>query len=135
MAFGDHGHQGLARTWRKCVWRKRYGQIEAADVRQLRTLEQENARLKKLLAERDLAIEVMQDLSAQYPRFGYRRSCWAFRFARSKTGSGGGAVNQLALPELCFAQPWVTRRPRLHWEMDAQPRVREDLRQRRCCRR
>ena len=47
------------------VWRKRYGQMEAADVKQLRTLEQENARLKKLLAERDLAIEVMKEIAAK----------------------------------------------------------------------
>ena len=36
------------------VWRKKYGQLEAADVRQLRGLQKENERLKKLLAERDL---------------------------------------------------------------------------------
>lgn len=47
------------------VWRKRYGQLEAADVRQLRGLQQENARLKKLLAERDLEIEVMKEVTAK----------------------------------------------------------------------
>jgi len=46
------------------LWRKRYGQLEAADVKQLRTLQQENARLKKLLAERDLEIEVMKEITA-----------------------------------------------------------------------
>lgn len=45
------------------VWRKRYGQLETADVKQLRTLQQENARLKKLLAERDLEIEVMKEIT------------------------------------------------------------------------
>ena len=44
------------------VWRKRYGKLETADVRELRALQQENVRLKKLLAERDLAIEVMNAL-------------------------------------------------------------------------
>ena len=39
--------------------------MEAADVRQLRTLEQENARLKKLLPERSLAIEVMKEIAAK----------------------------------------------------------------------
>ncbi len=34
------------------VWRKRYGQMEAVDAKQLRGLQQENARLEKLLAER-----------------------------------------------------------------------------------
>lgn len=48
-----------------CVWRKRYGQLEAADVKQLRGLQQENTRLKKLLAERDLEIEVMKEVTAK----------------------------------------------------------------------
>lgn len=47
------------------LWRKRYGQMETADVRQLRTLQQENARLKKLLAERDLEIEVMKEITSK----------------------------------------------------------------------
>lgn len=47
------------------VWRKRYGQLEAADVKQLRALQTENARLKKLLAERDLSIEIMKEINAK----------------------------------------------------------------------
>lgn len=47
------------------VWRKRYGKLEAVDVKELRSLQQENARLKKLLAERDLAIEVMKEINAK----------------------------------------------------------------------
>jgi putative transposase len=47
------------------AWRKRYGQLDAADVRQLRGLQKENERLKKLLAERDLAIEVMKEINAK----------------------------------------------------------------------
>lgn len=47
------------------VWRKRYGQLDAADVKALRALQQENGRLKKLLAERDLAIEVMKEINAK----------------------------------------------------------------------
>ena len=35
------------------TWRKRYGELEVADVRRLRELEAENARLKKMLPERD----------------------------------------------------------------------------------
>lgn len=45
------------------TWRKRYGQLEPADVRRLRQLEQENGRLKKLVAERDLEIEVMKEVA------------------------------------------------------------------------
>jgi putative transposase len=47
------------------LWRKRYGELEAVDVKQLRLLQQENGRLKKLLAERDLAIEVMKEIAAK----------------------------------------------------------------------
>jgi hypothetical protein len=46
------------------VWRK-YGHLEAADVCQLRGLQKENEWLKKLLAERDLAIEVMKEINAK----------------------------------------------------------------------
>lgn len=35
-------------------WRKRFGEMNANDVKNLKALEQQNARLKKLLAERDL---------------------------------------------------------------------------------
>ena len=47
------------------TWRKRFGTIEASDVRRLKALEGENARLKKLVAERDLEIEVMKEIAAK----------------------------------------------------------------------
>lgn len=45
------------------LWRKRFGSLEAMDVKRLKATEQENARLKKLLAERDLEIEVMKEIA------------------------------------------------------------------------
>ena len=45
------------------VWRQRFGRLEAADVKRLRQLEHENGRLKKLVAERDLEIEVMKEVA------------------------------------------------------------------------
>lgn len=45
------------------TWRKRYGSLDVADVRRLRELEAENARLKKMLAERDMEIDVMKEIS------------------------------------------------------------------------
>jgi putative transposase len=42
------------------TWRKRFGKLRSEDVRRLRQLEVQNARLKKLVAERDLEIEVMK---------------------------------------------------------------------------
>ena len=47
------------------TWRKRFGGFQANEVRCLRQLEVENARLKKLVAERDLEIEVMKEVAAK----------------------------------------------------------------------
>lgn len=47
------------------AWRKRFGKLEAVDVKRLRQLELENGRLKKLVAERDLEIEVMKEVAAK----------------------------------------------------------------------
>ena len=47
------------------TWRKRFGGFQADDVRRLKQLEAENARLKKLVAERDLEIEVMKEINAK----------------------------------------------------------------------
>ena len=47
------------------TWKKRFGTFQADDVRRLKQLEQENARLKKLVAERDLEIEVMKEVAAK----------------------------------------------------------------------
>ena len=47
------------------LWRKRFGTLQADDVRRLKQLEVENARLKKLVAERDLEIEVMKEIAAK----------------------------------------------------------------------
>ena len=44
------------------VWRKKFGSMPESDVRRLRELERENQRLKKLLAERDVEIDVMKEL-------------------------------------------------------------------------
>ncbi len=45
------------------AWRKRFGKLDAVDVKRLRQLEQENAKLKKLVAERDLEIDVMKEVA------------------------------------------------------------------------
>jgi transposase-like protein len=44
------------------AWRKCFGTLEAVDVKRLRQLEQENAKLKNLVAERDLEIDVMKEV-------------------------------------------------------------------------
>ena len=47
------------------TWRQRFSGMSADDVKRLRLLEQENTRLKKILAERDLEIEVMKEIAAK----------------------------------------------------------------------
>src|SRR3954463_11973486 len=47
------------------TWRKSFGTFPADDVRRLKQLEAENARLKELVAERDLEIEVMKEIAAK----------------------------------------------------------------------
>jgi putative transposase len=46
-------------------WRKRFAGMSADDVKEMKSLTQENARLKKLLAERDLEIEVMKEIAVK----------------------------------------------------------------------
>lgn len=85
------------------AWCKRFGKLEPADVQRLRHLdlrhlEQENAKLKKLVAERDLEIEVMKEVAAKKVGapvrrrqvayvcergLSIRRACALFSMARS----------------------------------------------------
>ena len=46
-------------------WKKQYTNMEVSDVQELKRLKDENARLKKLLAERDLEVEVMKEIQAK----------------------------------------------------------------------
>jgi putative transposase len=47
------------------TWRKRFGKLEPVDVKRLRQLEHENGRLKKLLAERVMDIEILKEVAAK----------------------------------------------------------------------
>ena len=47
------------------TWRKRFGGFQANEVRRLKQLETENVRLKKLVAERDLEIEIMKEVAVK----------------------------------------------------------------------
>lgn len=46
-------------------WKKRFGSMQVAEVKRLRELESENARLKRLLADRMIEIDAMQELLAK----------------------------------------------------------------------
>ena len=44
------------------VWRRKFGELGESEVRRLRELEKENARLKRLLAERDGELDAIKEL-------------------------------------------------------------------------
>jgi len=46
-------------------WRRRFGGMDVDEAKRLKELERENARLKRLLAERDLEIDVMKEIAAR----------------------------------------------------------------------
>ena len=46
-------------------WKSKYGGLEVSEAKRLRALEDENAKLKKLLAEAMLDIAVLKDISAK----------------------------------------------------------------------
>jgi transposase-like protein len=47
------------------TWRQKFGGLSTREVQRLRELEKENARLKKLLAERDLEIDCLKEINAK----------------------------------------------------------------------
>src|SRR4051812_29729951 len=82
-------------------WRKHFGTLEPADVKRLRHLEQENGRLKKMVADRDLEIDVLKEITrtngrrTRAPAAGRvcstrglsgRRACALLSVARSAVG-------------------------------------------------
>jgi transposase-like protein len=46
-------------------WRRKYGGMEVDDAKRLRALEGENAKLKKMLADRMLEIDVLKEINAK----------------------------------------------------------------------
>jgi putative transposase len=46
-------------------WRKQYSGMTVAEIQRLKDLEKENTRLKRLLAERDLEVDTLQELLAK----------------------------------------------------------------------
>jgi putative transposase len=46
-------------------WKAKYGGLEVSDAKRLRSLEDENRRLKKLLAEAMLDVAMLKDIAAK----------------------------------------------------------------------
>jgi putative transposase len=47
------------------VWKRRFGTMTADEARRLRGLEQENAKLKRMLADRLLEIDVLKEINSK----------------------------------------------------------------------
>lgn len=75
--------------------------MEAADVKRLKALELENSRLKKLLAERDLDIEILKEINAKNGEFAgsARTAC-----LRACTGLESVSLLRAACYLACHAQ-------------------------------
>jgi putative transposase len=69
-------------------WKAKYGGMDVSDAKRLKALEEENARLKKLLADQMLEASALRALLSKN---GRRRSC-AAGFATSPTSAGGSAI-------------------------------------------
>ena len=57
----EHGISGV--TFYK--WRNKYGGMDVSEARRLRLLEQENTRLKKIVVEKELSIQILQEINSK----------------------------------------------------------------------
>lgn len=80
-------------------WRKRYGELSPDDARRLRELEGENARLKKLVADQALDIDMLKEISRGNfePRAAPAGRCHVY----TRSGIGCCVPSDLLGP--CFA--------------------------------
>lgn len=46
-------------------WRKKYGGMEVSEARRLKELEEENSRLKRLVADQALDIQILKEVNAK----------------------------------------------------------------------
>jgi len=44
-------------------WRQKFGAMDPADIKRLRELEAENTKLKRMLAEREMAIDTLKEIN------------------------------------------------------------------------
>lgn len=46
-------------------WKKKYGGLEVSEARRLRSLEEENGRLKRLVADQAVQIQILKEVSSK----------------------------------------------------------------------
>lgn len=47
------------------AWKSKFGGMDLSESKRLKELERENARLKKLLAERDLEVDILKEVASK----------------------------------------------------------------------
>ena len=89
-------------------WRKHFGSLDPADIKRLRQLEQENGRLKKMVADRDLEIDVLKEITrkngrrTRAPAAGrLRRRAWPVASPRVRLAVGGAVDARLRVATRC----------------------------------
>jgi len=84
------------------AWRKRFGEMNADEVKNLKGITQENAMLKKLLAERDLEIEIMKEIAAKMVSAPARRIAALYAIERGASHRRACALMQVSRSTLKY---------------------------------
>jgi len=61
-SIGEVSRKHGVSEWSLYRWRKKYGDMDISDARRLRSLEKDNARLKRIVAEQAMDIDAMKEL-------------------------------------------------------------------------
>ena len=90
-------------------WRKHFGSLEPSDVKRLRQLEQENGRLKKMVADRDLEIDVLKEITRKMVGARVRRQQVAYTRSRGLSDRRACAVLSVARSPLGYQSRLAVR--------------------------
>ena len=61
-SIGEAGRKYGVSEWSLYRWRKKYGDMDVPDAKRLRSLEKDNIRLKRIVAEQAMDIDAMKEL-------------------------------------------------------------------------
>jgi putative transposase len=64
-SIGEVSRKHGVSEWSLYRWRKKYGDMDVSETKRLRTLEKENSRLKRIVAEQAMDIDAMKELLAK----------------------------------------------------------------------
>ena len=61
-SIGEASRKHGVSEWSLYRWRKKYGDMDVPDAKRLRSLEKDNIRLKRIVAEQAMDIDAMKEL-------------------------------------------------------------------------